>query len=263
MLKKFQSKSIAWILIGAFLLFGSPYLVQAQARDTGSISGTIFAKDGTSPYPGAVVTVKDVSTNQVYKSVPTDSRGGFIIDGLPKGVYVFGVSTSEGDFNSDSLIGVEAGKTAKISIALTVFDEKTAPVAQDVYEDQSKDGEALVGRVISFNTVTKMATVFMLRGFVRTKDRIHVKGNETDFFQDLEVLMLEENKVEQVFAGQTALMQFKYNAVPNDLVYVICKKGGFPLFLFPLGIAAIVAGAGAIITTTTEEEQEVSAFRKK
>ncbi|MBU4202883.1 MAG: carboxypeptidase-like regulatory domain-containing protein, partial [Acidobacteria bacterium] len=144
MLKKFQSKSIAWILIGAFLLFGSPYLVQAQARDTGSISGTIFAKDGTSPYPGAVVTVKDVSTNQVYKSVPTDSRGGFIIDGLPKGVYVFGVSTSEGDFNSDSLIGVEAGKTAKISIALTVFDEKTAPDAEDVYEDQNKDGEALV-----------------------------------------------------------------------------------------------------------------------
>lgn len=263
MLKIFQCKSVVWFLIGAFLLFGSPYLVQALGSETGSITGTIFAKDGTSPYPGAVVTVKDVSNNKVYTSIPTDSRGDFKINGLPKGVYVFGVSTSEGDFNSDSLIGVESGKTAKISIALTVFDEQTAPVAQDVYVDQSKDGEALVGRVVSINTVTKMATVFMLRGFVRKNDRIHVKGNETDFFQDLEILMLGESQVEQAFAGQTVLMQFEYNAVPNDLVYIICKKGGFPLFLFPLGIAAIVAGAGAIITTKTEKQQEVSTFRKK
>jgi hypothetical protein len=80
----------------------------------------------------------------------------------------------------------------------------------------------------------------------------------------LKVLKLGNTNVKQAFAGQTAFIRFEYNAIPDDLVYVICKKGGFPIFLMPLGIAAIVAGAGAIITTgKTDDTKEVSTFRKK
>lgn len=264
MFKRIKSKSIALGLILAFLMFGSPYLLQSQGKDTGNIKGLIFAKDGTTPYPGAVVTVKNVATEQKYQSKATDSKGAFLIEGLPKGVYVFGVSTPEGTFNSENLIGVEPGKTSKISIALTMFDAKTKAAAHEIYQDQSKSGEALVGKVVSFDPASKTAEVFILRGFVRINDRLRIKGDETNFHQDLKVLKLGNTNVKQAFAGQTAFIRFEYNAIPDDLVYVICKKGGFPIFLMPLGIAAIVAGAGAIITTgKTDDTKEVSTFRKK
>jgi hypothetical protein len=263
MFKRIKSKSIAIGLILAFLMFGSPYLLQSQSKDTGSIKGLIFAKDGTTPYPGAVVTVKNVETGQEYQSKATNSQGAFLVEGLPKGMYVFGVSTPEGTFNSENLIGVEPGKTSKISIALTMFDAKTKVAAQEILKDQSKSGEALVGKVVSFNPASKIAEVFLLRGFVKINDRLRIKGVDTDFYQDLKILKLGTTNVKQAFAGQTAFIQFEYNAIPEDLVYVICKKGGFPIFLMPLGIAAIVAGAGLIVTTGTDETTEVSTFRKK
>jgi hypothetical protein len=264
MFRRIKSKSIALGLILAFLMFGSPYLLQSQSKDTGSIKGLIFAKDGTTPYPGAVVTVKNVTTGQEYQSKATDSQGAFLIEGLPKGVYVFGVSTPEGTFNSDNLIGVEPGKTSKISIALTMFDAKTKAAAHEIYKDQSKSGEALVGKVVGFSSASKIAQVFILRGFVKIDDRLRVTGPATNFHQDLKVLKLGDTDVKQAYAGQTAFIQFEYNAIPDDLVYVICKKGGFPLFLMPLGIAAIVAGVGAITPTVECDPcNEVSTFRKK
>jgi len=264
MFRKIKSKTIALGLIFAFLMFGSPYLIQGQSKDTGRINGFIFAKDGTTPYVGAIVTVKDVATGQKFQSLATDSRGAFLIESLPKGVYVFGVSTPEGNFNSDNLIGVEPGKTSKISIALTMFDSKTKAAAHEIYQDQAHSGEALVGKVVGFDRATNIAQVFLTRGFVKIDDRLRIKGKNTDFKQDLEILILGDTRVKQAYAGQTAIMQFEYNAVPDDLVYVICKKSGFPLFLLPLGMAAIVAGAGAITTTEVcEDQEEVSTFRKK
>ena len=266
MCSRMKSKPVALLVVFAFLVFLSPNLLNSQTRDTGSITGVIFAKDGTTPYPNAVITVKNVGTGREYKSQPTDNRGQFRVDGMPKGVYVFGVSTPQGDFNSEDLIGIEPGKTAKISIALSAFDERTAAAAQEVYTDQSrnKSGEALVGKVIAFDRTTKMATVFMLRGFVKLTDKLHIMGPDTDFYNDLKVLSFEGVKVTEAFAGQTVNMEFEYDAFPNDLVYVVCKKGGFPLFLIPIGVAAIVAGSGSIIVTgELTKETEVSTFRKK
>ena len=145
-----------------------------------------------------------------------------------------------------------------------MFDAKTKAAAHEIYRDQSKSGESLVGKVVSFYPAFKMAEVFILRGFVRINDRLRIEGESTNFHQDLNVLKLGDTNVKQAYAGQTAFIQFEYNARPDDLVYVVCKKGGFPLFLLPLGIAAIVAGAGAITPCDPcEEPQEVSTFRKK
>lgn len=250
-------------LVSVFLLLGLPGLSIGQSN-TGRIQGTIFAKDGTSPYPGAVVTVKNIATQVRYKNVATDNKGVFAIEGLPKGMYVFGIKTPEGTFNSSDLIGVEPGKTSKISIALTKFDGKTASAAHEIYQEQKKTGEALVGKIIGFDRPSKMALVFLNRGFVNVGDKLHVVGESTSFFQDLNVLKLAGKSIKRAFAGQTVSIQCEYNARPNDLVFVVCKKGGFPLFLMPLGVAAIVAGTGAIVKPcTTTETEEVSTFRKK
>jgi len=263
MFEKIRSKNTAVFLIFSFLLFFSPSLILSQDVQQGQVAGNVFDKDGTTPLAGAVVIIRDVASGNLYQSSPTDANGSFKIENVAKGVYVFGVKTDTGEFNSDNMFGVEAGKTSKLSISLELFDAKNLAAAHDLYKDQIEKGESLVGKIIGYSRSIKMTEVYMLRGFMQTDDRLHIQGEKTDFNQNLRVMKLEGNDIIRAYAGQTVMMKVEYDVVTGDLVYVKCKKSSVPFFLIPIGIAAIVAGA--IVTPCPDcppDTTPVSAFRK-
>lgn len=255
------TKIIAVSVIFSFLLFSSPYLLTAKSN-MGNLLGFVFDEDGSTPLNGAVVTVLNVSTGLTYKSDETSSVGSFSIADLEKGIYIMGVTTDQGDFNANSMVGIHENKTSKVSISLAKYDETMSQAAQDVLEDQKREGEALVGKVESYNAETKIADVYILKGYLSVDDRIHVLGpkdiSETDFRQNLKAIVLDGKKVKKVFSGQTIQIELKKLAVEGDLVYLVCK-GGFPIFLLPLG-AAVIFGGTALITGGDDEP--TSKFKK-
>lgn len=116
MLKLARSKGVAVVALVTFVIFCSNYIFAAKAN-TGNLIGFVYAEDGTTPVEGAVLKARNISTGKVYKSTKTDELGMFKIE-LDHGTYIAGVSTKEGDFNLNGLIGIKANETAKISLAL-------------------------------------------------------------------------------------------------------------------------------------------------
>ena len=108
---------------------------------------------------------------------------------------------------------------------------------------------------------TKEAEVLVEIGLIQAEDRIHVKGQTTDFYQDLRGLKAYGAKAKRVTSGYTAVVRTSKPCEAGDFVYIVCKRGVPPFFLAPLGIAAIVAGA--VPLSATFEEEPVSPFKIK
>jgi len=226
---------------------------------TGNLIGYVYDQDGTTPVEGAVITIRNIATGETYASEKTNSKGIFDIPDVAKGIYQYGVRTSQGDFNSDNLIGINEGNTANVSIVLDPYEEREAAAVHDIYQQARIDGEAHVGRVDGFNPSSQLADIFITSGFLQRGDRIHVKGPGTDFYQDVKDLMMDGLSVEKAFAGSTVASPLSQGADPGDLVYLVCKKqGAMPMFLtHPCGIAALVAGAGFVTLGIIELTEEV------
>jgi len=227
---------------------------------TGNLVGFIYYQDGVTPIVGAVVKVKDVSTDLVSESTKSDSNGMFTIENLKTGVYSLGVMTSQGDFNLEELIGIKAGETTKVSFSLAPYSTEEAAAVQDiyrnVYQDEVIKGEVLVGRILSYNPLTGTAEIFIIKGYIKLRDQIHVRGERSHFYQNIEDLVFDGQKVEKIFAGNNVTMTMRYPAELGDLVYLVCKKGVIPFFLTPLGYITALAATGVItygIVTITEE----------
>ncbi len=133
--------------------------------------------------------------------------------------------------------------------------------AAAVIKEQREKGEAFVGKVAKYAPQTKEAEVLVEIGLIRFDDRIHIKGQVTDFYQDTRVLKAYGAKVKRVLSGYTAVIQTSKACEPGDFVYVVCKRGIPPFFLAPLGVAAIVAGATPLVAIY--EDEPVSRFRIK
>ena len=237
------------ILAVSFLLFSVPLLSQAENAAKGNIIGFVYDQDGTTPLEGAVVKVKNISTGNVYESSTSDTNGVFRIKGIETGIYLCGVQTAQGDYNSEEFFGVKLsdGETAKLSIALTPYEQKVAAALREVYEGHSSSGESLIGTVIDYYPDNQSADVLVVKGMLRLDDRIHAKGKETDFYQNVEELKLGNSSTKKIFAGQTANMKVKKSVNNGDLVYVVCNRGIVPLFLKPFGRALLVAGSLGVI----------------
>lgn len=265
MISPMKSKGIAVLLGLAFLLMisASPSL-DAKERAGGNLIGFIYDQDGTTPVEGAVVKVQNISTGEIYRSIQSDSLGIFRVEGLNQGLYLFGVTSHRGDFNSDAVLGISGNETAKLAISLTPYDQQTAAAVQDVYKEQKENGESRVGRVLSFLPGSSEVEAYIEKGLLQTGDRIHIKGQVTDFYQEVKTLKVGGSPVKKAFAGQSPLLAVIKAAQPGDIIYVTCKRGIPPIFLSPLGIAAIVAGTGAIVygTITLTDEGVFSAFKK-
>jgi len=122
-----KSKFTASFLIVAFILFYSPHLFAAKAANSGNLIGFIYGEDGLTPVENAVVKIRNVSTGTEYQSTATDKLGIFKIEGIKEGLYMAGISTQNGDFNLNNLIGIQANQTGKITLALRSVKAQEEP----------------------------------------------------------------------------------------------------------------------------------------
>jgi hypothetical protein len=260
--KEFGSVAVVF----AFLLFHSPSILKSEEAAKGNLIGFVYEEDGTTPLEGAVVKIKNISTGVIYESNKSDRFGVLKIMGLENGIYTCGVAAPEGDFNLEDLvgIGVRNNETAKMSISIARYEPRLASTINEVYEEQSIAGEALIGRVVDYNPEEKLAEVFIMKGLLAVNNKIHLKGEVTDFYQKLKVLKLNGSSVKKLIAGQTGSLGMTKSVEKGDLVYLVCKRGFLPLFLAPLGKAIIITGSSLISygIIFLERKQEASPFKR-
>ena len=169
MIKLSRSKGIASFLILSFILFYSPFLKGSDAKDTGDLIGFVYGEDGVTPLEGAVVKAKNIYTGTSYESQKSEKQGVFKIDGIEEGLYIVGVSTAEGDFNVDNLIGVRANETGKITLALkptalgrsAVQEEEKCPRGE--WYIPEREGECYIG--YKWNPRNKRCECIKRKGF--------------------------------------------------------------------------------------------------
>jgi hypothetical protein len=261
-------KVVVFLVLTTGMIFAfNPVLSSGQNGPKGSIIGFLYDKDGTTPITGGVVTIKNIGSGSMFASTQTDQFGIFKISGVEKGVYVYGVTTPNGTFNSNALMGVRIkdNETAKVSIAVNPYEKNVSEEMREIIQEQKAKGEALVGKVIDYNDNQGMADVYILKGYLEVNQRIHAKGNVTNFYQDVKDLKKEGAVSRRLFAGETATLKIRDKAQPGDLVFLVCKRGVLPLFLAPLGIATIIGGSAAIANDNTPDDEppaQVSTFKK-
>ena len=156
-------------------------------------------------------------------------------------------------------------ESAKVSVVLSPYDKETIPAAQQVARDLVEKGESRVGRVLRYNAAAKEAEILIERGLLAAGDSLRIltepAGRGTDFSQEAKVLRLGGEKVRRLLSGQTGFLAVTKPVLPGDSIYVKRKRGVAPLFVYPLGVATVVAGSAAIIIL--EAEPQASPFKVK
>jgi len=264
----FRLKVTLGVLLSLFLFSTSQPLTAEDGIPKGNVIGFLYAKDGTTPLEGAVVKFKNLTSGVVFESSKSDTYGVFKVQGIEKGVYTYGVVTAEGDFNADNLVGLKVGEneTAKLSIAVDPYDKEVAEAVSETYQEQEKSGEALIGMIADFNPNTRLAQIQVVKGVLQVNDRIHAKGKSTNFYQDVDSLLIGSSKAKRVLKGQTGTMKLEQSVQTGDLVYVVPAKRIFPFFLAPLGVAAIIGANEAVtygIMKIKDQQIPASAIRNK
>ncbi len=117
-MKKFRSKFLAILISTLFIFTSSPFLFAAEKIQTGNLVGFVYDKDGKTPLKNAVVLLKNLKTNEVYRSQPTGEAGEFRLTGLPDGFYVVGIEVDTNKYNATGAVRIVAGKTATLSFSL-------------------------------------------------------------------------------------------------------------------------------------------------
>ncbi len=233
----------------AAMMFAAP---SGQTPARGNLIGYIYDKDGTTPVPGAVIKLRNISSGAIYEAPAADKAGFFKIENLAKGIYNFGISSAAGDFNSNELVGIIDNETTKLSISLSPYENEIRQSMQEIAREQSvKENEARVGRVVQYTPGTKDAMIFIEKGLLQVDDRIRVHGMQTNFYQDVATMGLDGIKVKRALAGQNPWLRVVREAQIGDGVYLVCKKGVPPFFLTPCGIASVIGGVGALVGIVT------------
>jgi hypothetical protein len=253
--------AVSWGSVFVLILILMSSAASPQESAKGNLVGFVFGPDRSTPVAGAVIRVKNVSTGAVTEAAATDGLGMFKVAGLGAGIYALGVASSQGSYNSQDFFGITAQRTSKISVALDPYDDAAAAGAATVIREQREKGEAFIGKIVKWDPAAKEAEVMVEVGLIQADDRIHVKGRETDFYQDLRGLKAYGVKTRRVTSGYTAVFRTSKPCQAGDFVYIVCKRGVPPFFLAPLGVAAIVAGA--VPLSATFEEEPISPYKIK
>jgi hypothetical protein len=252
---------VSWGSAFMLILALTSSMASPQEFAKGNLIGFVFGADGSTPVAGAIVMVKNLTTGVVTEAEATDKLGVFRVPGLRVGLYALGVRSSQGSYNSQDFFGIAAQQTAKISIALDPYNAVAASAAAAVIKEQREKGEAFIGKVVQYRPETKEAEVFVEIGLVQSDDRIHLKGQTTDYYQDIKSLKAYGSRTKRVTSGFTAVIRASKPCEEGDFVYIVCKRGVPPFFLAPLGLAAIVAGA--VPLAATFEDEPASPFKIK
>jgi len=263
-MRKLKSKGM---VVSALFVCAAMFLVQpltyAGSAGKGNLTGFIYGSDKTTPVQGAVVMLKNIATGAVVESAKSDVSGAFMMAGLDRGMYVFGVTSSRGEFESEAVLGIAANETAKLAVAL-IPNAEVDPKAEDAPQIS---GEKWVGKVISYDEATKTARVYMNNNLIKKDEDFHIKGDkdkyksETDFWQKAKILQENGLDVKKAVAERYYTILLEKPALVNDFLYIKKSRGLF-LFLLPGGLAAVMAGTTALIITTVDPPEDASAFKK-
>lgn len=262
-----KMKLITYSVLGTFLLFLFP--AAGTAAQDGRLVGYVFAADGTTPVPGAVLKVENVKTGKQYQSDPANIHGKASFDRLESGVYRMGIQTDEGVFGGEGLMGINVpeGETAKVSIALNRYSKTEAEAVNALYQG---DEDGAVGRVISYDAATGMAEIEIIDGFIEPGMTIEIRGETERFDQAVKNIFKDGQSVPRALKGDVVVINVKQAVTPGMLAFLKDAKPAFALFtnaagkINALGVAVIVAGTAGIVYTVvklTEEEPEASPFR--
>ncbi len=85
----------------------------------GSLTGRLYAADGKAPLVGAVLHLRNVTTQDEFDSPATGPDGSYKFFFLPDGHYAVGVVADGTDYNFESGVAIKSGKTAKVSLKLS------------------------------------------------------------------------------------------------------------------------------------------------
>ena len=199
--------AVSWGPALALVLMLTSSVATPQESVKGNLIGFVFGADGSTPVAGAVVVVKNLTTGVVTEAGESDGLGVFKVPGLNVGLYALGVRSAAGSYNSQDFFGIAAQQTAKISIALSPYDQTAMAGAAAVIKEQRAKGEAYIGKVVKYHPETKEAEVLVEIGLIQSADRIHVKGPATDFYQDMKNLKAYGAKTKRVTSGYTVILQ--------------------------------------------------------
>jgi hypothetical protein len=257
----------AGVVVSLVVLVSAGVLCAADTA-TGNIVGFVYDRDGTTPLEGAMVQFKNLANDNVIASSRSNKYGIFKLERIESGIYVYGVVTAQGNFNSDGYVAVKinANETAKMAISLNPYDKEEAKAVSEMFKEQKIAGESLVGVITDFNPSTLFAKVEITKGVLRLNDKIHAKGSATDFYQEVNTLMAGNSTSRKVLPGQIASVKLEKRAAQGDLVYVVRNRNLLPLFLAPLGIASILAASSGDnygIVKINEEIRPASAFKNR
>ncbi len=248
-----MKKVVYLAIVGVFLLAAQPGL-WAQPGQKGNLAGYVYQSDGTTPAKGAVVKLRNLASSAVFESGKTSELGYFKIDSVDKGLYVFGATTDQGDFNATDIIGIQPNATTKLSIALNVESGGQATVQQTGKPGEPPviRGEQFLGRVVEFNSSTLEARVFVEKGECNLGDIIHIlgekeKGSETNFYQKANTIKQNGLDQKKAIAGQYYQIPLEKPALIQDWVYLKEKAGLVAFFLTPIGLATLTAGTTTIV----------------
>jgi len=243
---------LCWGLLASLFLYMSPPAARPQTASKGNLVGFVYGRDRSTPAVGAVVLAKNVTTGAVFESSKSDSTGAFKVENLDPGIYSIGVTSAEGDFNAQDLVGVRPGETAKVSIALSPYDAESLEAARAVAREEKERGESRVGKVVSYAPSTNESTVFIERGLIQLGDRLRFRGPNTDFQMDLKNIKVSGAYATRCISGEQGQVPVSRTCAKGDDVYVVCKRGVPPFFLLPLGLA-LVGGSVNLLTVIHEE----------
>ena len=85
----------------------------------GRISGKISSLTDKANIVGASVLAYQLSTEEVFRSTPTESGGKFMIQGLATGYYDLAIDTAEGLFVANQIVNVSPAGKVVINISLS------------------------------------------------------------------------------------------------------------------------------------------------
>lgn len=81
--------------------------------------------------------------------------------------------------------------------------------------------EERIGSVIKFFDKTSIAAVKLDFGDLSVGDTIHIKGTNTDFTQQIEIMEFDHQSVQKAVRGHFAGIKLSQPAKPFDLVYKV------------------------------------------
>jgi hypothetical protein len=154
---------VSALVVAMLSLTTAPPLLAAAPS---TLTGRVLADNGADPRVGVVVALVGTDAKMVYRSQPTDERGGFRVDAPAAGSYSVLVEAPEGAFLASNGLQLAPGMNRPVSLALKPGREEGAPAGTPPARSRNKGalptwakwviaGGIVVGAAVIVDAVTK------------------------------------------------------------------------------------------------------------